>query len=145
MAQLPTVPRNNGLSFQGCGVSKPSGESISIDVCARIQGGRSNRRTGFAGAPSLANKINIDTNSPDISYKCIANLTSLAAYQFAVELTGADQFLTTPTIQTGGSITTQPHPPFSQYNGEKFGCITVTPNNTGDICITVQQFEFAES
>jgi hypothetical protein len=142
MAQIPTVPQNNGLSFQGCGVSKPGGGSISIDVCARIQGGRSNRRTGFAGTPALTDgTVSINTNSPDTSYKCIANLTSLAAYQFAVRLTGDDQFLNTPTIQTGGSITTQPHPPFSQYSAERCGCITVTPNNTGDICITVNQFD----
>lgn len=139
---IPTVPQQNSLSFQGKGVEKPGTIPISIDVCARIQGGRSNRRTGFAGTPALADGIiSINTNSPDITYKCIGNLSSLAAYQFAVELTGADQFLTTPSIETGGSITTQPHPPFTQYAGERCGCITVTPNNTGDICITVVQFD----
>jgi len=139
---VPTIPQQNSLSFQGKGVEKPGTIPISIDVCARIQGGRSNRRTGGAGTPALANGIiSINTNSPDTTYKCIANLSSLAAYQFAVELTGDDQFLTTPSIETGGSITTQPHPPHSNYSGERCGCITVTPNNTGDICITVVQFD----
>ena len=137
---IPTVPQQNSLSFQGKGVEKPGTVPISINVCARIQGGRSDRRTGFAGTPALADGcISISTNSPSTSYKCIANLTSLAAYQFAVELTGADQLLIAPSIQTGGSITTQAHPPHGAYNGESCGCITVTPNNTGDICITVNQ------
>jgi hypothetical protein len=137
---IPTVPQQNSLSFQGKGVEKPGTVPISINVCARIQGGRSNRRTGFAGTPALADGcVSIDTNSPDTSYKCIANLTSLAGYQFAVKLTGADQLLLAPSIQTGGSITTQAHPPHTQYNEETCGCITVTPNNTGDICITVNQ------
>ena len=137
---IPTVPQQNSLSFQGKGVEKPGTVPISINVCARIQGGRSDRRTGFAGTPALADGcISISTNSPSTSYKCIANLTSLAAYQFAVELTGADQLLIAPSIQTGGSITSQAHPPNSAYIGESCGCITVTPNNTGDICITINQ------
>jgi hypothetical protein len=139
---IPTVPQQNSLSFQGKGVEKPGTVPISINVCARIQGGRSNRRTGFAGTPALADGcVSISTNSPDTSYKCIANLTSLAAYQFAIKITGDDQNLDPPSIETGGSITSQKHPPHNQYNGERCGCITVTPNNTGDVCITVNQFD----
>jgi|TARA_A100001015_G_C14787384_1_gene631650 hypothetical protein len=137
---IPTVPQQNSLSFQGKGVEKPGTVPISINVCARIQGGRTNRRTGLAGTPALTDgTISINTNSPDTSYKCIANLTSLAAYQFGLCITGADQLFLAPSIQTGGSITSQAHPPNTAYIGECCGCITVTPNNTGDICITVNQ------
>ena len=139
---IPTVPQQNSLSFQGKGVEKPGTVPISINVCVRIQGGRSTRRTGEAGTPAFSDgTVSINTNSPSTSYQCIANLTSLAAYQFAICLTGSDQYLDPPSIETGGSITTQAHPPLTQYNEEICGCITVTPNNTGDICITVRQFD----
>lgn len=139
---IPTIPQQNSLSFQGNDIGKPGTVPISINVCARIQGGRTDRRTGFAGTPALTDgTISIDTNSPDTSYKCIANLNSLASYQFAIQLTGSDQQLIPPSIETGGSITTQAHPPNSSYSGERRGCITVTPNNTGDICITVCQVD----